>query len=247
MRNEYLIAGASVIGVAVGAAGGYIVASKRLGKQFDEALEREITEAKEFYSRVNKSGDYSTPESAAEKLVGEAADAMLKYQGRHPSEKSLEDEASPVEVVVRSDGDDIEVTTEDVEEDVTNNIFQTTAESIDTSNRNSEEPYIITLAEWMENPNDHDQVQCTYYEGDGVVADERDKPVADSNRCVGLGNLEKFGVGEDPNVLLIRNERLRVDYEVLRSTGKFAHEVMGFEHADDTFRRSPRKQHLSDD
>lgn len=243
MRKEYIIAGASVAGVAVGFGAGYKYAFHKYHKAYEMVLAEEIAEAKDFYARLNKAGDYATPESAAEKLVGEAATALFTYQGNDI-------------VTSRMDQNDLDALEDDLEDAITkteeedleaHSIFQNSNENIDVSNRNPEEPYIITIAEWAENAPEHDQVQCTYFEGDKVVADDQDKPIADVNRCVGLGNLKHFGVGEDPNTLLIRNERLSMDYEVLRSTGKFAHEVMGFEHSDDTFARSRRKKQLSDD
>lgn len=243
MRNEYLIAGAAVIGIAVGASGGYIFASKKLEAKFNEDLEHEIAEAKEFYSRLNKTGDFATPESAAEALgvsgnddLVNAAEALLTYKGVTP--ENIHDK---MDAIV-----DFDLLEEAAEEIVESNVFQDSGENIDTSNRNPEEGYLITQAEWLENASEHDQVSLTWFEGDKVLCDDDStKPIPD--RCVGPENLTRFGVGLEEHIILVRNERLKMDYEIARSTGKYAHEVMGFEHSDHDFGYTRRKRHLSDD
>ena len=95
-------------------------------------------------------------------------------------------------------------------------------------------PFIITNHEFMENEAAHTQVTVTYFEGDDVVSDERDQAVSDVDDTIGNENLQKFGKkSNDPNVVYVRNFKLGMDFEVLRSRGKFTEEVLGFiEHSD---------------
>ncbi|HMS83595.1 MAG TPA: hypothetical protein PKD12_08095 [Nitrospira sp.] len=99
----------------------------------------------------------------------------------------------------------------------------------EVASRGAVYPYVIHHDEYVINEDEHEQVTLTYYSGDDVLADERDQVMPDREAVVGLENLEKFGHGsEDPNVVYVCNPRLEVDYEVVRSEGKFATEVHGF-------------------
>jgi hypothetical protein len=244
MRNE-MVAGVAIVSLTIGAASGYFFAKKQLQTKYDQVLEEELAKTKEFYSRLHKTGDYSTPEAAVSALVGPAADALLSYQG---AETRIIEEVDVTEISMDEEPNAFgeTITTEDyVGEVITNNIWQSDDEPrIDTSNRDPERPYIITVAEFMANDMDYEQSTLTYFAGDNVVADEQSKHIPDIDRCVGLDNLEKFGVGEDPNTLLIRNERLKMDFEVAKSDGKYAHEVLGLSHSDDTFERTRARSRL---
>lgn len=224
------------LGVAVGVLGGYYIANRRLQVKYDEQLEREIVEAKSFYARLNK---YSTPEEAVQALrpeVAEAAEALSRYQGTLPD----------VEVSEPADGTLI------VGENVTvevNNVFDTKV--TDTWDQEAEEeirsqlapgtPFIISEAEYQETEG-FAQSTLTYYAGDKTLADERDQHIPDVDKTVGLDNLLRFGHGTgDARTVFVRNERLRVDFEVLLSDGKYAHEVLGLQHSDGADRADGRR------
>jgi agmatine/peptidylarginine deiminase len=99
----------------------------------------------------------------------------------------------------------------------------------------------------MEHPQGHDEIQLTYYAGDGVLGDDTDAPIDDVDLLVGTMNLSMFGASDpdDPHILLVRNEQRKLDIEVTFSDGKFAHEVLGFNHSDEPERR--RRPRWDDD
>lgn len=112
---------------------------------------------------------------------------------------------------------------------------------VEQQNRGPIHPYIIHQDEHMANDDDYTQVTLTYFMGDDVLADERDTVIAEPDAIVGLGNLQQFGHGSnDPNIVYIRNPRLEVDYEVIRSEGTFAQEVHGF--SGDDLQHSERRR-----
>lgn len=112
---------------------------------------------------------------------------------------------------------------------------------VEQQNRGPIHPYIIHQDEHMANEDDYTQVTLTYFSGDDVLADERDTVIAEPDVIVGLDNLQKFGHGSnDPNTVYIRNPRLEVDYEVIRSEGTFAQEVHGF--SGDDLQHSERRR-----
>ena len=105
------------------------------------------------------------------------------------------------------------------------------------SSRGAVFPYVIHHDEYTINEDNHEQVTLTYFAGDDVLSDERDQVLPDQDTVVGLENLQKFGHGsEDPNVVYVRNPRLEVDYEIVRSEGTYATEVHGFQ--DDELKHS---------
>lgn len=233
MDRTYLILGASALGLAGGFAGGYIFAKKKLDAEYNERLDAEIARTREFYKRTYKADDYETPESAAEILLDDAAEALRSYQG-----------VTTIDDVEMEVGDTVIF-----DEPVEKNIFENGDQlQIDKSDRSPEKPYVVDLDEYMGNPNEHDQISLTYYAGDNVLATDDDEVVDNVNSIVGRMNLNMFGASdpEEPHVVLIRNEKLRTDYEITHSDGKYAHEVLGFEHSDETF-QSMRRTRIRDE
>lgn len=220
---QYAFVGA-VVGAVVGT-GAYFYTRKRLTKEYDERLQVEIAEAKAFYQRLNKSGDVSTPKKAVEKLlkedevVNEAIESLRQYQGGEEDAPTPEEDTtvvqSSVNVFLQSETDDAF----DISEEI--------------KHRTPDEPYVISNEEFLQNEEELSQSTLTYYRGDGTLTDDRDREIPYADPVVGTANLERFGHGSgDPRVVYVRNERLSSEYEVLLSDGKYAHEVLGFEHSD---------------
>jgi hypothetical protein len=93
------------------------------------------------------------------------------------------------------------------------------------STRNGEVPYIISQDEFVADEMGFKQDTVTYYVGDDIMADPMDTPIY--NYSALMGDL-RFGHGsKDPNVVYIRNEKMHIEWEVLRHTGHFSVEVMG--------------------
>lgn len=214
-----------ILGFGLGLGTGLLIVKKRLETKYDEIAKREIAEAKQFYSILHKKDDYDTPESAVESLGRTAAEAIVRYQGAEPT-RVVED-VSLVDIPI--DPDDMgtmEVVDGDPLED-----FDYDEE---IKNRVPGVPYVISHDEYMEAESEHSQVTVTYFEGDGVLIDERDQPIDDIDETVGLDNLERFGVGsKDNKIVYIRNDKLDIDFEVVQSMNKYSEEVLGFvEHSD---------------
>ena len=76
-------------------------------------------------------------------------------------------------------------------------------------------PFVITPDEYGDF-DDYDLVSLTYY-ADGVLTDSADEPILneDLDDFVGRDFANHFGEYEDDSVF-IRNDRLKIDYEILR-------------------------------
>lgn len=232
MAAPLVLLGASV-GLAVGVLVGYKWASKRLEAVYARISEDEIAEAKSFYAKLHKGGDFSTPEKAAAVLrpeVEAAADAMLEYQGRSDDSTPPDPRDHP-EVMERS------------------NIFVESKSKFvwdqehEESLRTEEEPFVLHEDEWMEGCG-YKRVDLFYYAGDETLTDEGDDPIPTVDDTVGLANLQRFGQGtQDARTLFVRNDRLRSDFQIILHDGKYAHEVLGLQHADsyDQRRRPVRR------
>ena len=225
IKKEAIIVGAiSAVSFASGAVLSFFYTRKKLRLEYDVVMEREIANAREFYKVRYKKDEYATPEAAAQNLiqpsVKEAAEALAKYQGKieEPELPSVEDAVEEVKSVFD------EISSVDREFDLDEEM----------KHRDEGEPYVVEIDDYMRNDAEHDQDTFTYFEGDDVLVNSEDKPVDDVDRLVGDANLQKFGYGsKDHNIVYVRNERLRMDFEIVRSRNKYAEEVLGFvEHSD---------------
>lgn len=100
-------------------------------------------------------------------------------------------------------------------------------EEYEVANRVDGEPYVIQVEEFIENANEYHQQTVTYYMGDDIMADESDTPIYGHAEL--MGEL-KWGHGtNDPNVVYIRNDERKQEWEVLRHTGHYGVEILGLE------------------
>jgi hypothetical protein len=218
-----------ILGAVVGGVATFFVTKKLLTTKYEEMAEQEIAEAKAFYSALNKKDAFSTPEKTVAELMGtspkveSATEALLRYRGELPDDGEGE-ALEPVEV--------------EVEETVS--IFRTTEPAdpnfdldVEVESRTPDKPYIISEEEFMQGEHQFEQIQLTYYAGDGALADDGDLEIPFPDPIVGNENLERFGHGSGNDaVVFVRNERLSTDFEVLKNDGKYAHVVAGLEHSD---------------
>lgn len=88
--------------------------------------------------------------------------------------------------------------------------------------RSADVPYVIGTGDYYAEADGYTKLVLGYYEGDKVLADEREKPINDVERTVGTDNLKQFGfLSGDKDTVLIRNERLRTDFEIHREEGSY--------------------------
>lgn len=88
-------------------------------------------------------------------------------------------------------------------------------------------PYVIHRDEFFEDSMQYAQITVTYYAGDNILVDEDESPIYNHDSVVGE---LKFGHGsDDPNVVYIRNDRRKAEYEVLYDSGMYSVEVLGLE------------------
>lgn len=224
-QNKAIMALCAAFGAVGGAAATATVAMKRAEKIYREIAQQEINEAKEFYARLNKAGDYSSPETAYEALHGEpvpatnlddvtqqqedAVQALTRYGAGGATQEELlafyrslpDAEQAILKAGLEPDVVDGEVVDKsDNLQEVTRNVFTDALIGVEDFDpeaevRTADAPYVIRFEEFLETKPGYTAEQLTYYEADGVLCKDDDELVDDVNGLVGDVNLTKFGLG----------------------------------------------------
>lgn len=103
-------------------------------------------------------------------------------------------------------------------------------QAAEQARRSYEAPYIIHREEFNRNETDYPQLIYTYFAGDDVIVDKDNVPlVAAADSVVGRNNL-RFGHGSgDSNVVFVRNDKLELEMEIVRSPASYEEEVLGLQ------------------
>lgn len=97
----------------------------------------------------------------------------------------------------------------------------------EVDSRTETAPYILHQEEFFADEKNYTQSSLTYFAGDDIMADEDESPVYNYKSVTGE---LKFGHGSgDPNVVYIRNDERRAEYEISRVDGLYSEEVLGLE------------------
>lgn len=254
--DPFIVAGAAIIGLSVGAFVGYRLAKRYLEPKYAAIAEDEIRTAKAMYAHINKDG-FESPTIAVDKLIPdtspEAQAAMRKYQGKDVHVTVVED---GVLVSRREDQTENLVEPEPTPEPKQENVFTAPApiishpgwdHDVEVSRRSKNRPYVVTQEEYFENDLNLECISVTYYEGDEVLSDSSDGIISDIDGTIGKENLQRFGVGSnEEHIVYVFNEKAGMGFEVARSEGRYAVEVLGFDDEDASERMPRRGRRLGD-
>lgn len=230
------IAAISLASFAAGSAGTYFVFHKRLlpklQAEYDTRLAKELEDTKKFYEKVHKTGGFADPEALAQELIDEPIVAKVKKAEEVVEDPEMKKAMDALATYTNYGSETPEKKTLEL-----HNIFRDAVrvdpEEIDEEQDDPTVPYIISKDVFLSGDKEYDQLTYTYYMDDGVLADESDKVVEDEEKTIGEGNLQRFGYKSgDNNVVYVRNDRLELDFEILRSRGNYASEVLGFQHSE---------------
>lgn len=245
---KLLVPSGLTVAAAVGGAVGYAVASKVLSKKYKEIADAEIQEAKVYYQGLySRPPLIAEPETPTEFVIAPGSSLSVEAFDDLPEETKSRMISTAVEALKSYQPPPEERIAPTIV-----NVFNTTPPGEEVleallADRNPEEPYLITKAEFFENEPDHEQGQFTFYEGDTVLVDDKDEynPILDTEKVVGDDNLLRFGYGSgDEHTLYVRNETLDppMDLCIVRSTGRYTDEVMGFDNDGPTLKHSQQRK-----
>lgn len=123
------------------------------------------------------------------------------------------------------DGDDIE----EVDEE---NEWDNDEEEIDEEIKASG-PFIISVDSFQNEYESFSKNTLTYFEKDGVIADDRDEVIVDYLEYIGDDALDSFGEGsDDPNIVYVRNLSKEADYEIVKDPTAYQETVLGYDDPD---------------
>ncbi len=254
--NVGYFSGGLGVGVAIGFFFGYRFNKEKLRAEAFKKSEEEVAQIREEYQRRTA----AVEKAPLEEIIEERGYAVVREDPRPlPTPVPL---ISGMRSVTREDLDAANAF--GAHPALVSPTVNTSATEVDIwdyqaelQKRTQEEPYIIHRDEKveMQNKDDgYDSVTYTYYAEDDVLTDSDDDPLPNADQIVGQDNL-KFGHGsDDPNVVFVRNDRLQLDMEIVRSPGSYEREVMGLEteteleHSDRrTERRRTSRRYRSED
>lgn len=88
-----------------------------------------------------------------------------------------------------------------------------TTESTEEPSSDTDKPYVIEPDDF-DTIDGYSTVSLTWYDGDNFLADDNDEVIVDVEDIIGFEALNHFGEYED-DCVFVRNDRLKIDYEVL--------------------------------
>ncbi len=223
-RNVGIAMGAFLVGAGVGGGLVYVLAKRSLEAKYSQFADDEIEEMRQHYHAKTRALEAEAAKRPVEEIVRERGYSSPDARSDSPPM------AVPPPDSVRED--------DEPEERKTRNVFRD-IEPVDfvwdyqeeKKKRSPDFPYVIHYDETQEL--DYQSITLTWYEKDDVLCNERDEIIdpEDRNNVIGDKNLERFGHGSnDPVVVYIRNDRMELMYEVVKSPNAYAEEVHGFHH-----------------
>jgi hypothetical protein len=248
------ILGGFVVGAGLGGAVGYFVTRHLLEAKYVQIAEDEIDEMRKHYQSKT---------AALENTVAKPQLADLVREQGYTAEPPMA--VTPPDAVVEA-ARDAEENTDPRPEPREENVFEQPPISEEElgsplmeednwdwhkerSRRSPIRPYVIHRDE-KDGNDTYDSVTYTYYEGDDVLCNERGEVIGKDERdaLIGEANLERFGDGSgDASIVYIRNDKLEMQMEVVRSTNAFAEEVHGFQHSDTRWESIRHRERRVDD
>lgn len=261
MNKQLLINGGILVaGAGLGFGAGYFVFKKK----YAAIADAEIASVRDSYAKAAKNAAKADPkdfnviitpnvvkpavqsdEERVEQIIHRSnytsegvveAESFRAVYGRVPTTEELEELSGPE-------------TNDSTPYIFEGNIFdspepdpETLGEGVDeVPPRSPDRPYVIKLDEWYLNETNYDQITLTWWADDDVLADDSQHPILDIESAVGATNLHRFGfLSMDPDIVYVRNEKLKVDYEITKDERNFAevvHGVRSDEEQDNVLRR----------
>jgi hypothetical protein len=238
MDTKVVIGVTAVVSLAAGAAGGYFFARHKFEEQLgvfaeeldgmQAAFDEKIEAFEDVRRHIRNPNQFESPEAA-----------WAAFHDSEPIGKaSVEETEAGISIVV----DDPEAI------DTIKSIFAGGEDELDdaaveaeVAARSDQKPYILSADEFLNDESGYEKITLTYFEGDKVLVDDQEAPVPNPDKLVGTSNLRRFGYrSQDRNVVYVRNSHLKLEFEILRSEGKYMKEVHGI--PDEPIARPSRKQ-----
>ena len=247
------IIAAALVGVAAGFGAGFYFGRKdvkrRLENEYAELAYQDIESVKEHYKQLYKEGEYSDPTTLA------AARGLIQEEQYSEIPEDFGSDRSQRESMETARELDLGEMTSDEIGEVLEGVNRGTVE-VNVFDEHDEErenlraqgkPFIISNDEFGEE-HGWDSLSISYFEEDDVLMDTDEKPIDNVEKLIGRANLSRFGeISGDPNILYVRNEAIRTDFEIAKEEGSYSKTVMGIDPEPPVRRKRPRPRMSDDD
>lgn len=243
-------------GLVVGGFVGYIVTRRVLVEKYEALLDTEVERIKKFYKGqaeepevVPSEESYiSKEEIIRRENLGKQSELIAELGYDNPSVGELMEDEDPFR-------DNLEKVKEGLEEEepeldergvpthsksgipvpplMDPLVLDYKSEEFLTlvANRTREEPYVISVDEFMDDHPEFEKQTLTYFEGDDTLCDSRDEVIPDIEDVVGNDALTMFGQwSKDSDIVYVRNERIASDFEVAYDERTYIEAIAGFKY-----------------
>lgn len=227
-----------LLGMAVGGLTGAVIAFKvaywKAETKYSKISDEEIEEMRKHYREKTRAAEASAAKRPLEEIVEEQGYSSSDARSEAPPMAV----PPPVAVVLENQDEEEEEEEVTVEPEV-RNIFEDAKVTHEWNyheelrKRSPNIPYVIHYDERHEI--EYQEVTLNYYELDDVLCNERDEVVDPDERdaMIGADTLERFGHGSnDAVIVFVRNDKLEIVFEIVKTPNSFAEEVHGFAHDD---------------
>lgn len=213
-------------GVVAGSVATYLVLKRRMEAQ----IASEVESVKEAYSsRKARTSDSDASEGHSESVhVDKATIARLNEQKKEDILKNSNiingngyAKVEPVSYNLFYNPPKAKDIHNGIDEDEELEVEEVEGETLYPRDDLAEKPYVITGDQFLNEQPFFDKITLEYYD-DGVLAEALSEEIVDDlDRMIGNESLDRFGEYEE-DVVYVRNERFRADYEVIRQHRPFA-------------------------
>lgn len=251
-----------VVGGITGAAVAYKVAYARANTKYSKIAEEEITIMRLHYRERSKALEEKAAKRPLEEIIKEQGyskdpDEEEPDQGKSESPPMAVSppESIPLPRNMQEDTPEQRAARVEIFEAEQRNIFEDSKVTHEwdiqdeLKKRSPDIPYVIHYDEVAEMEG-YSHTTLTYYTEDDVLANERDEVMDPDERpsFIGENTLERFGHGStDGSIVFVRNDRLELVMEIVRSRNSYGEVVHGFKHEDDSMGNLKRMKRVWDD
>lgn len=223
---------------AAGVAVGFLVSKNQLEAKYDARANEEVAEVKEHYKILHKS-EYPEPKDY---IADKYRDKLIDL-GYETEEERMEVAAGLDRLMAGgvdagthiSNAFDLSEDQDDSTEIKIPPLMEPMGDPMQdpewvesVKNRDTDEPYVISVDEFTLERNEYDKVTLGYYREDDTLVDENDIPVDDIEQVIGAASLGQFGkFSGDKNIVYVRNERVGIDYEVMFDERSYQEVILG--------------------
>lgn len=200
------------VGVGVGALAGMQLTKNK----YMSMAEQEIEAMREYNRKKKKPTEDKNEEQKAKPVKNDHEKAELTDKGNYKKITRLYSDAEEEAAVTKIEEKEIE--NEKNEYDEYEKI------STDANRTDFPAPYIIDITQFSEEMAHFDKINLYYYAGDDTLADVDEDAFDDPRYYVGDEALNNF---DECNTVYVRNERLAMDYEIIRVEGSYRELVIG--------------------